>query len=252
MGSLAKAIEPKSDQLNADDLITGPITVTVTKVDINESAEQKVVIHYDGDQGKPYKPCKSMTRVMAEIWGGADNGKSFIGQSMTLYRDPRVKWGGLDVGGIRISHMTGIERDTPVVVTVTKGKRAPMIIHPLKLDNVRPVTADKVAKGVEDLIERVTSCANQADLDALLAEESTIKQRAYLASKRPELSAVLELAIKGAPHPASLITALLKRLAGCKDADAAADVMADPDVDALNADDAHTLMEAFRAKFGGA
>ena len=53
------------------------------------------------------------------------------------------------------------------------------------------------------------------------------------------------------PAPLSVAT-LLKRLNACKDADSAADVMADPDVDALNADDAHTLMEAYRAKFGGA
>ena len=255
MGSLAKAIEPKSDQLNADDLITGPITVTVTKVDINESAEQKVVIHYDGDHGKPYKPCKSMTRVMAEIWGGADNGRSFIGQSMTLYRDPRVKWGGLDVGGIRISHMTGIERDTPVVVTVTKGKRAPMIIHPLKLDNVRPVATtqeDKVARGVKALVARIAACGNHADLATMLAEDRIIEQRDYLKKERPELSATLEEAISAANPGSSLVATLIKRLDACKDADSAADVMADPDVDTLNADDAHTLMEAFRAKFGGA
>lgn len=209
MGSLAKAIEPKSDQLNADDLITGPITVKITDVIISEQAEQKVVIRYEGDNGKPYKPCKSMTRVMVEIWGGADNGQSFIGQSMTLYRDPKVKWGGLDVGGIRISHMTGIERDTPVVLTVTKGKRAPMIIHPLKVAELRPVSAavDKVAKGAEELVDRLSACVSSEALDQFLTNAETAKKVDYLKANRTELYAIWEAAVRAkakelAPEPA--------------------------------------------------
>lgn len=208
MGSLAKAIEPKSDQLNADDLIAGPITVKITDVIINEQSEQKVIIRYEGDNGKPYKPCKSMARVMVEIWGGADNGQSFIGQSMTLYRDPKVKWGGLDVGGIRISHMTGIERDTPVVLTVTKGKRAPMIIHPLKVASVRPVTAavDKVAKGAEELVDRLAACSSIEALDQFLTSPETAKKVDYLKANRSELYAIWEAAVRAkakelAPDP---------------------------------------------------
>lgn len=185
MGSLAKAIEPKSDQLNADDLITGPITITVTDVQINEQAEQKVVIHYDGDHGKPYKPCKSMTRVMAEIWGGADNGKSFVGQSMTLYRDPKVKWGGVEIGGIRISHMTGIERDTPVMLTVTKGKRTPMIIHPLTRPT--PVAVDSAMAWTDKLIAKIQTMQTREEVDAALAIDSVAKHLAQLSTSRPEL-----------------------------------------------------------------
>jgi len=204
MGSLAKAIEPKSDQLNSDDLITGPVTVKVTGVDINETAEQKVVIHYEGDSGKPYKPCKGMTRVMAEIWGGADNGQSFIGQSMTLYRDPRVKWAGVEIGGIRISHMTGIERDTPVVVTQAKGKRQPIIIHPLKIAaaTVTPITpkADKAKEGSDALIAMIENCMTAAELGELLDDADVKKKIEYLESKRPELAkevnARLEIARK--------------------------------------------------------
>jgi len=204
MGSLAKAIEPKSDQLNSDDLITGPVTVKVTGVDINETAEQKVVIHYEGDSGKPYKPCKGMTRVMAEIWGGADNGQSFIGQSMTLYRDPRVKWAGVEIGGIRISHMTGIERDTPVVVTQAKGKRQPIIIHPLKIAaaTVTPITpkADKAKEGSDALIATIENCMTAAELGELLDDADVKKKIEYLERKRPELAkevnALLEIARK--------------------------------------------------------
>ncbi len=198
MGSLAKAIEPKSDQLNSDDLITGPITVKVTAVDINESAEQKVVIHYEGDHGKPYKPCKGMTRVMAEIWGGADNGKSFVGQSMTLYRDPRVKWAGVEVGGIRISHMTGIDRDTPVVVTQAKGKRQPTIIHPLVISAPAP-TEDKAAAWTDKLIERIQTMATLQDANAALADALVSKRVDQISATRPDLNARIDAALAALP-----------------------------------------------------
>ena len=70
MTDLAKTIEPKSDQLNADDLIAGPRTIVITAVRANAgSAEQPVSISFEGDDGKPYKPCKSMRRVMVHVWG---------------------------------------------------------------------------------------------------------------------------------------------------------------------------------------
>ena len=264
MGSLAKAIEPKSDQLNSDDLITGPITVKVTAVDINESAEQKVVIHYEGDHGKPYKPCKGMTRVMAEIWGGADNGKSFIGQSMTLYRDPRVKWAGVEVGGIRISHMTGIERDTPVVVTQAKGKRQPAIIHPLTISAPAPQatapTEDKAAAWADKLIERIQTMATLQDANAALSDALVSKRLDQISATRPDLKARIDAALDALPsapatteEPAAVsVATLIKRLNACKDVDAAVIVMTDPDVDALNPEDAGKLMAAYRAKFGDA
>ena len=52
--------------------------------------------------------------------------------------------------------------------------------------------------------------------------------------------------------PAVSVATLIKRLNACKDADAAGAVMADPDVDLLNAEDASKLMAAHRVKFGGA
>ena len=46
--SLKDTIVPKSDQLNADDLLTGPIVVTVQKVSRGDTKEQPVIIHIDG------------------------------------------------------------------------------------------------------------------------------------------------------------------------------------------------------------
>lgn len=126
---MQSVIIPKSDQLNSDDLISGPITVKITGVTI-KSGEQPISIHYEGDNGKPYKACKSMCRVMVTAWG--PDSKKYTGRSMTLYRDASVKWAGMEVGGIRISHMTDIDSALTMALTATKGSRKPYRVEPLK------------------------------------------------------------------------------------------------------------------------
>jgi hypothetical protein len=130
------AIVPKSDQLNADDLIAGPITIKVAQVTIRGGQEQPVAISYENDGGKPYKPCKSMSRVLVTCWGA--DAKQYVGRSMTLYRDPTVKWAGMDVGGIRISHLTDIDQATTMALTATKGSRKPFTVRPLVVEESEP------------------------------------------------------------------------------------------------------------------
>lgn len=151
------AIIPKSDQLNTDDLLGGPIIITINKVSISPGIEQPVLIHYSGDNGKPYKPCKSMCRVMVSLWGSDAN--QYVGRSMTLYADPKVLWGGMAVGGIRISHMSHIAESTTMALTATKGSRKPYTVKPL---------AEKIVKS-----DRETSSAahgSEIDNTALLAD----------------------------------------------------------------------------------
>lgn len=136
MNDMSKVIVPKSDQINADDLISGPVTIRITEVDIRPGTEQPVSIYFDGDEGKPWRPCKSMSRVLVAAWG--PDAKAYIGRSVTLYRDPKVKWGGMEVGGIRISHLSHIERDMVMALTATKGKRAPYTVKPLVVQQQQP------------------------------------------------------------------------------------------------------------------
>ena len=60
---------------------------------------------------------------------------------MTLYCDPDIKFGGVKVGGIRISHLSNIERDMAVSLNVTKGKRGEFIIK--KLADIRSISEMK-------------------------------------------------------------------------------------------------------------
>jgi hypothetical protein len=129
--NLTNTIIPKSDQLNSDDLISGPRTIRINGV-TSGSAEQPVSIHYDSDNGRPYKPCKSMRRVLVTIWGA--DGTAYVGRRLTIFRDAGVSWGGEAVGGIRISHASDIGEPVQIALTATRGKRKPFRIEPLADD----------------------------------------------------------------------------------------------------------------------
>lgn len=130
MSDMTEVIVPKSDQINADDLIGGDLTITITGVQIVGGQEQPVSIAFAGSS-KVYRPCKSMSRVLVSIWG--PDAKKYVGRSLRLYRDPDVKWGGMAVGGIRIRAMTDMEGNRPVTMalTATKGARKPYTVVPL-------------------------------------------------------------------------------------------------------------------------
>lgn len=126
---LSQTIIPKSDQLNADDLISGPRTIRITEVKAGSTPEQPVSISFDGDAGRPYKPAKSMRRVLVALWG--KESKAYIDKRIRIYCDPNVKFGGSAVGGIRISHASGITEPLEMAMTETRGKRKPYTVQPL-------------------------------------------------------------------------------------------------------------------------
>jgi hypothetical protein len=182
---MTSAIVPKSDQLNSDDLISGPIEIVITSVTIRGGQEQPVSIYYDGDNGKPYKPCKSMSRALVMAWG--PDAKQYVGRSMTLYRDPTVKWAGMEVGGIRISHLSHIPEALTMALTATKGSRKPYTVRPLEVAAPEPETDWNTAiLGAQTLVElgkvweRVPKKL-KADLTALKDQ-----RKAELSAKVPE------------------------------------------------------------------
>ena len=130
MNDLRGTIEAKSDQINYDDLIAGQKTIEITSVKV-VSGDQPVTINYKDDNGKPFRPCKSMRRLMILAWGS--DGDQYIGKKMTIYGDKNVKWAGQPVGGIRISHMSDLPNNEKlrVMLTETRGRRAPYEVLPL-------------------------------------------------------------------------------------------------------------------------
>lgn len=129
--NLRDTIIPKSDQLNADQLLGGDLTIRVTRVDRGSGDDQPVVVHYEGESGRPYKPCKSMRKVLIFAWG--EDGNAWVGRYMTLYNKRDVKWGGVEVGGIRISHLSDIREDIKLSLAETKGKKGSVIVKRLDM-----------------------------------------------------------------------------------------------------------------------
>lgn len=128
MNDMSRVIQPKSDQQNADDFMAGPRTFHIERVEIKPVPDQPVSIWLRGEP-RPWKPCKSMSRVLVAAWGA--DASVYAGRSLTLYRDPSVKWGGMQVGGIRVSHLSDIDREMVMALTETKGKRSPYVVRPL-------------------------------------------------------------------------------------------------------------------------
>ena len=129
MNDMRKVTEPKSDQWNFDDFQAGPLTFAIAAVKVKGGQEQPVEITLTGTP-KFYRPCKSMCRVMVSAWG-PDSSK-YVGRSLTLYGDPAIKWGGMAVGGIRISHMSDIADDMTMALTVTRANKKPFTVRPIR------------------------------------------------------------------------------------------------------------------------
>lgn len=125
---IAATTAPWSDQQNFDDYSAGARTVTISEVRAG-STEQPVELHLAEFPGRPYKPSKSMRRVLVAAWGS--DGESYVGRRMTLVGDPSVKFGGSVVGGIKIAALSDLDKRLTVSLTVAKGKRAPHTVDPL-------------------------------------------------------------------------------------------------------------------------
>lgn len=158
--------EPRSDQWNADDLIGGPRDFTIAGVRVG-SAEQKYDIQLQGED-RVWRPPLTVLRLLVEAWG--DDATVWTGRRVRVYRDPEISFGRDKVGGIRVSHVSHIDGPLTVRLTTARGKRAPVTVQPLPVEEPRPqVTAEQVA-----------ACADRAVL------------RGWWQSAGPELRAAIQ------------------------------------------------------------
>lgn len=189
VSDLRSTIIPKSDQLNSEQLLAGPMTVRVTDVRIGNSDEQPISVHYEGEAGRPFKPCKTMRKVLILAWG--PDGREWVGKSMSLYCDPQVKFGGAEVGGIRISHLSDIDRDIQVSLTATKGKKA---LHTIKRLQVQSGLSAEQVENWTALIDAASAeqldGVKQQALDAATAVKDRDAFSAFSAAAKRRRAAV--------------------------------------------------------------
>lgn len=128
MNDFQAALAPKSDQINAQDLLAGDMTVTIAGVRVTPGTEQPVSISLKGME-KVWRPCKTTGRILMAAWG--PDTSVYSGRSVQLYLDPDVKWGGMKVGGIRIRAMSHINSELKLALAESKQNRKIFTVKPL-------------------------------------------------------------------------------------------------------------------------
>lgn len=171
----------KSDQINADDLIGSPITITVQRAVRYDRKEQPVEIHTVETPGRCYRPCKTMVRALVAAWG--HDGDAWAGRRMTLARDPRVRFGADEVGGIRVSHVSGLHGPMRLSLAVSKGKKGAVTIEPLSEHEPLAAAMERHGLGA-DMLDSWLAAKGRAPI-AEMAADGRARMAAWLDKGAP-------------------------------------------------------------------
>ena len=132
---ISDSLAANSNQQNYDEYLAGPKTVTVSEVK-KGSAGQPVEVHLVEFPGKPFNPAKTGRRLLAKVWG--TDASQWAGRRLTIYGDHDVRYGGKSVGGLRVSHVSHIEKPVEVLLPESRGKKRSHTVHPLVETNHAP------------------------------------------------------------------------------------------------------------------
>lgn len=136
MTDISHTLIAKSDQLNAVDIIGTEKLLKITSVDVKQSGEQPVVIHYEGENKRPWKPALTARRILAALWG-SDSSK-WVGHTVAVHCDPTVVYAGEEVGGIRPHAATGIDSERVIKLKERRGpKPKTFTIQPLRMETTQ-------------------------------------------------------------------------------------------------------------------
>ncbi|MBZ2197248.1 hypothetical protein [Occultella gossypii] len=141
---ITDALAPTSDQLDAVELVN-PRTFTIDTGSRLGKREGKTVaeirlVNFD----RVWRPSKGMLDVLAGCWG--TDAKAWVGRSVTLYCDPEVMFGPNKVGGVRISHLSHIDKARTLSIRASgQGKRKDWHVEPLAAPVPEPTAAQVAA-----------------------------------------------------------------------------------------------------------
>lgn len=183
----------KSDQMNAVDLIAGPMAFMITDVRMTGAVDQPVAISVDG-YAQPWKPSKTFRRVLTAAW--PDEPSEWIGRYVVLWCDPDITWAGEKVGGIAISHMSHIDGEKRFKLNESKSKKKTVIVQPYQAANVAPVSAEPIFWPDEAFAKRLAAAQPKIDSGELTVE-------AFIATleKKAPITAGQRARVKPTPAP---------------------------------------------------
>jgi hypothetical protein len=164
MSDISHLIVAKSDQLNAVDIIGGTKLITITSVDVPPK-EGPIVVHYEGENGRPWKiGNKTVPRILKVLWGAES--KKWVGQSLEVHFDPDVIYAGEAVGGIRPHAATGIDTTQIIKLKEKRGPKGKVFeIQPLKVQGgkSKPETVQFSMDAYEKAVVKIMSESKTAD-----------------------------------------------------------------------------------------
>jgi hypothetical protein len=168
------ATKPKSDQLNYENFIAGPQTFTVSSVTRGDR-DHPVFVHLVECPATPYKPSKGMLKCIAAPDGWGDKSTQWVGKAITLYGDPTVVYGGVEVGGIKVGALGNIASDYETLISARRGVRKPHLIRKLVIEtpaDLQPYDPDQFAANLPAWHAAIES--GKATPDKIIAKLRTI------------------------------------------------------------------------------
>jgi hypothetical protein len=151
---IASTLTGASTELTADDLIGGPRLLRITRLEMSDDKKRPLSIFYNGDEGRPWRPCLMMRRVLVGCFG--TNSDDFIGQTVEVYRDNSVTYGakgeGLQqVGGVRLKRASIKERMS-FNIQAKRGQKIPYIVNPIPQSELpRQDRIEKILKAIASM-----------------------------------------------------------------------------------------------------
>lgn len=178
---ITETLAPTSDQLDAIELTTGPRIFQVESVS-KGPVDQPVQVHLV-DFPRPWRPGKSMRRVLAHCWGA--DASQWVGRRVELFFDPEVTFGKDKPGGTRIKRLSHIDGAQKIPLLVTRGKSALYTVTSLP-------EGDQASKQqVEPTAEQVAACTDKDELGKMWKRSgperrTQIEQRVADLNNEPE------------------------------------------------------------------
>ena len=131
MADIRAAIQPRSDQLNYEDFLSGPAVLTIERTEDyrDEKGQPRVAIHMVEYPGRPFKASKTNVKLLAIAWGEDDT--DWPGRRVQLSADPTVTYGGKVVGGICVTALSHLPQRFTAKLSVARGKKKDFPVEPL-------------------------------------------------------------------------------------------------------------------------
>ena len=157
ISNLSDTVAPESDRLNGDDLLHGEKLITITGVVryLDPKRNPAFYLNYEGDSGRPFKPCKTQRRIITQLWG--EDGNLYIGRQLRLYNEMTVVYAGKETGGLRINGMTDIQGTATIKVSEARGKKKTYTVEKLEKQQKPPYPTEKFNSALGAMEEKIKS-----------------------------------------------------------------------------------------------